>query len=367
MGQRLTALVRGCTDLPLLDYVIDNLPKGLPPQVVSHQSRTYLQTPWLAALERKCELLGEPFVELTKYLQQEEFTQLQRERAALLRDKVQSLRALAREQEDVLRRQLRDPEPATRLEAIEAVSMARRTLETELIERLDDPDADVRQAARRALVRLARGTDFGPRTGASKRLRRKAQQRWLEWLVLQDDKQRQTALKPGLLALQPEGRLVAGDDGVARRVEDFLAASAARREELLIEWRDSKGGEYTDTLAYTIPQLSEAMQAKARQALAERLTRMTAGTLRTMLRDEDAEIRRAAALACGKKKVRDHIPDVLPLLEDEEPMVARAARGTLKALSGEDFGPRPDAGRPERMLAVAAWKAWWAKERKKER
>lgn len=367
MGQRLTTLVRGCTDLPLLDYVIDRLPKDLPPQVVSHKSRNYLQTPWLAALERKCELLGEPFVDLTKYAQQEEFAQLQRERAALVRDKVQSLRMLSREQREVLRQQLSDPEPAARLEAIAAVVLARSHLESDLIERLDDKDADVRQAARRGLVRLARGTDFGPKTGASKRTRRQAQQRWFDWLALQDDNPRQTALKPGLLALHPEGRLLAVDDGVTRRAEELLAASGARREELLQEWRDSKGGEYTDALAYVIPQLSEPMQAKARKALAERLTRMTASTLRDMLRDDDAEIRRAAALACGQKKARGHIPDVLPLLEDEEPMVARAARATLKTLSGEDFGPRPDAGRPEHMLASAAWKAWWAKEQKKGR
>src|SRR5215475_9078205 len=111
MGQRLTVLVRDCTDLPLLDCVIENLPKDLPPQAISHTSAIYLQTPWLAALQRKCELLGEPFVELTKYLQQEEFAQLQRQRAALVRDKVQALRALSHEQQEVLRQQLRDPEP----------------------------------------------------------------------------------------------------------------------------------------------------------------------------------------------------------------------------------------------------------------
>ncbi len=92
--------------MPLLDYVIDNLPKGLSAQVVSSQSRTYLQSPLLAAFERKCELLGEPFVELTKYVQQEEFAQLQRECAALVRDKVHALRALSREQREVLRQQL---------------------------------------------------------------------------------------------------------------------------------------------------------------------------------------------------------------------------------------------------------------------
>src|SRR6185437_8136301 len=366
MGQRLTALVQSCNDVPLLDYVIDNLPKGLPSQVVSNQSRNYLQTPLLAALQRKCELLGEPFVELSKYVQQEEFAQFQRERAALVRDKIQSLRALSHQQREVLRAQLRDAEPSARLEAIVAVDLARSHMEADLIERLNDQDADIRQAARRALVHLARGTDFGPRPGASKRSRLKVQQRWLDWLALQDDNSQSAALKPGQPAHHPQGQLTIVDKGVTRRAEELLAASAVRREELLHEWRDSKGGEYTDTLAYVIPQLSESMQVKARQALAQRLTRMTAATLRAMLRDEDAEVRRAAALACGMKKVRGHIADVLPLLDDEEPLVADAARVALKALSGKDFGPRPVAGRAERSVAVAAWKAWWIKEQKKE-
>jgi HEAT repeat protein len=359
MGQRLTALVRGCTDLPLLDYVIDNLPKDLPPQAITHKSGAYLQKPWLAALQRKCELLGEPFMELTNYLQQEEFVQLQRQRAALVRDKVQSLRSLSREQQEVLRRQLRDPEPATRLEAIAAVALSRGHLESDLIERLDDKDADVRQAARQTLVYLARGTDFGPPPGASKAARVKARQRWLNWLALQDAAPRRD--ERVLAELTPV------DADVARHAEEMLAASAARRQELLEQWRDSKGGVYTDTLAYTIPQLSEPMRAKARQALAERLTRMTAATLRDMLRDEDAEVRRAAALACARKEAREHVADLLPLLEDEEPVVARAAHSALKTLSSEDFGPRQDAGRAERSLAVAAWKAWWAKQQKKDR
>jgi HEAT repeat protein len=94
---------------------------------------------------------------------------------------------------------------------------------------------------------------------------------------------------------------------------------------------------------------------------------MTAATLRDMLREDDAEVRRAAALACARKEAREHIADLLPLLEDEEPMVARAAHAALKTLSGEDFGPRRDAGRAERSLAVAAWIAWWAKEQKTDR
>ena len=58
-------------------------------------------------------------------------------------------------------------------------------------------------------------------------------------------------------------------EALLRRAEELLSVSGTRRDELLRAWRDSKGGEYTDTLAYVIPQLSESMQAKARRAFTQ--------------------------------------------------------------------------------------------------
>ena len=76
------------------------------------------------------------------------------------------------------------------------------------------------------------------------------------------------------------------------------------RSEMLTKLRDGKGGEFTDTLALAARKLTGEGQKEARTALAEPLTRMKAATLRTMLRDEDAEIRRAAAYACAIKEDR---------------------------------------------------------------
>jgi uncharacterized protein (TIGR03067 family) len=50
------------------------------------------------------------------------------------------------------------------------------------------------------------------------------------------------------------------------------------------------------------------------------------------------------------------------LLDDPEPPVVRAAHVALKALTGQDFGPVPDASRAESAKAVAAWKSWWTKQ-----
>jgi HEAT repeat protein len=118
---------------------------------------------------------------------------------------------------------------------------------------------------------------------------------------------------------------------------------------------------HTEALALAIPQLSGKVQVRARGALVERMARMTARTLRDKFEDEDAEVRRAAALACAMKEQKEHVPRLIELLEDPEPPVARAAYAALKSLTGQDFGPAADASRADVKKSAAAWKAWWAK------
>src|SRR5262249_26019770 len=79
------------------------------------------------------------------------------------------------------------------------------------------------------------------------------------------------------------------------------------------------------------------------------------------LADEDVEIRRAAALACGMKEDRSHVPDLIPLLDDPEPAVGRAAYVALKHLTGQDFGPPASATAAEKSAAIQKWKTWWSK------
>jgi hypothetical protein len=61
---------------------------------------------------------------------------------------------------------------------------------------------------------------------------------------------------------------------------------------------------------------------------------------------------------------RAHLPRLVELLEDPEPPVARAAAAALRSLTGQDLGPPADASRAEQARAVAAWKAWLAKQNK---
>ncbi len=146
-----------------------------------------------------------------------------------------------------------------------------------------------------------------------------------------------------------------------------MNADRAQQGELLEQYQSNKGVAYTQALADAIPRLSAPVQAKARDALAERLSRMTAGTLRARLKDEDREIRRAAALACAMKEDRDQVSALIDLLEDPQPTVVHAAHAALKSLTGKDFGPPAGATRDERSKAAASWKKWWERQKGKEK
>jgi WD40 repeat protein len=148
---------------------------------------------------------------------------------------------------------------------------------------------------------------------------------------------------------------------VGRLSKALVEAPPAQRDKLLSTYKTSPGAAYTDALAKAIPQLTAPTQAQFRDVLTERLAHMTAATLHEKLQDGDGEIRRAAARACAMRDEREHVPDLIRLLEDPEPPVARAAHMALKTLTRQDFGPAKDAGRAERNKAVAAWNAWWQK------
>jgi HEAT repeat protein len=147
--------------------------------------------------------------------------------------------------------------------------------------------------------------------------------------------------------------------------DELAVAPDALQAELLAKYKEGKGPAYTLALAGAIPRLKGENKSKARDALAERFTRMTPATLRAELKDDDPEIRRAASLACAMKDDKSHIPDLIGLLDDPEPLVGRAAHAALKSLASQDFGPAKDAPPNERAQAIAAWKGWWARKEEK--
>jgi hypothetical protein len=153
----------------------------------------------------------------------------------------------------------------------------------------------------------------------------------------------------------------AADNETARLGDELVQAPAGRQDAALAKLRDSKGAEYTDALAYAVHRLNGPAKTKARDALADRLTRMSAKTLTAKMHEDDFEVRRAAALAVAMKEDRTNVPGLIQLLQDAEPPVAHAAHAALKALSNQDFGPGPEASRADVNQAVAAWKNWFSK------
>ena len=98
-------------------------------------------------------------------------------------------------------------------------------------------------------------------------------------------------------------------------------------------------------MAYAIAKLEGARRDKAREALAERLTRMTIRTLADKLESDDAEIQAAAIEASVRKESKALVPNLIALLKDED--VAAEALRALQKLTGEKFVDRDD------------WKDWW--------
>jgi hypothetical protein len=144
-------------------------------------------------------------------------------------------------------------------------------------------------------------------------------------------------------SLYPEAEV---DAKVWRLTEELVGSPEGRKEVVLARFQSAKGVVYSEALAAAVPRLPGAWRGRARDALAARLTRMTANTLRDKLRQDDAETRRAAARAALRKKDGSLSPELISLLEDRDPDVAREAQRSLEGLTGKKFA------------TPAAWREW---------
>jgi hypothetical protein len=155
------------------------------------------------------------------------------------------------------------------------------------------------------------------------------------------------------------------EDESAKLANELIQSPPAKWSDKLAELRDKRGGDYTRALVLAIPKLEGDRKKQAREALSERLTRMSPETLREMMKATDPELRRAAVLAAAMKDDKSHVPDLINRIEkDDDESVVRAARAGLKSLSGgQDFGPAPGATKADRDAAAKAWRDWWAKQK----
>jgi hypothetical protein len=89
---------------------------------------------------------------------------------------------LARQGEAYVRARLGDERGEVRLSAIRVVAAKLPAAGRDLVPLLADEKVEVRLGAHDALVKLARGEDFGPASADAKAPVREAQRRWREWL-----------------------------------------------------------------------------------------------------------------------------------------------------------------------------------------
>jgi hypothetical protein len=82
-----------------------------------------------------------------------------------------------------LKAKLKDDRAEVRAGAARAAAGKGVHLESELIDMLTDNDPKVRRQAHQTLVTLSKGTDLGPKEGATEAERKEAQHKWREWLA----------------------------------------------------------------------------------------------------------------------------------------------------------------------------------------
>ncbi len=149
--------------------------------------------------------------------------------------------------------------------------------------------------------------------------------------------------------------------GAPPKFDTGKPAKPADPRTLIAELRDSKGGEYTSRLSALIKELSGDNQRLARQALVDRMCRMTSRTLkRNLASDDDAEVRLASIQASAVREKKELIPDLIELLVNRDTPTAAAAHDALVRLSGQDFGPKAEnATVVASFVAQKTWRQWW--------
>jgi NACalpha-BTF3-like transcription factor len=140
-----------------------------------------------------------------------------------------------------------------------------------------------------------------------------------------------------------------------------LASDQDERKQLLVieKLRDAKGTAYTEGLVQALRIVRGGVQQAAREALADRMMRMTPSTLRDKLGSDQEELRLAAIRAAGDKKAEDLVPDLIELVMEKNAAVRNEAGKALRAITGKDFGPAPNASFEDQFYARKQWRAWW--------
>jgi hypothetical protein len=151
---------------------------------------------------------------------------------------------------------------------------------------------------------------------------------------------------------------------VAALAAAVAEARGPRLKEIITELGKRQGEPVVTGLDTAIRTPEEDLKRLAREQLVKFLTREPAAALEKRLKDERAEVRRAAAQAIGDKKLR-LIGPLIGVLSDKDREVRQAARQSLVRLTGQDFGPEANASENDIDAAVDRWRDWWERQPRK--
>jgi hypothetical protein len=180
IAKRLARLLRSTKDPALLEFARENVGAGVT------QSR---HMGVIKDLKVVCMLRARTLAESGETAEAFEgtFTLPQFGAMGSTQRKLQSLpRQLSTLNESDLKAKLSDKSGEVRAAAADVVARKGLHWEGTLIDLLMDPEMAVRDAAHRALLRLAKGSDFGPKPDADDAARSEAQKKWREWLAQQN-------------------------------------------------------------------------------------------------------------------------------------------------------------------------------------
>ncbi|CAN5474148.1 hypothetical protein BH10PLA2_BH10PLA2_19250 [soil metagenome] len=108
------------------------------------------------------------------------------------------------------------------------------------------------------------------------------------------------------------------------------------------------------------------MQKSARNQLADKLYSLPVKTLATNLSDPDTELRRAGIAVCRQRKLKSLTPELIEMLDDTDPTIAKEVHQVLQKFAAKDLGPKPNADREARIQAMQAWRNWWEQQTQKQ-
>jgi hypothetical protein len=151
----------------------------------------------------------------------------------------------------------------------------------------------------------------------------------------------------------------------AQLVKEASTVRGVRLKQVVTELGRRNDKEAIGGLAIAAGSYDREIQKLGRELLDKNLARQSAAAVKARLKDDQAEVRSAAARVIAAKHPA-LAGELIALLSDDKAEVrAEAHRALVKLSRGEDFGPSAGAGKAQREQAQRKWRAWWERQEKR--